>query len=149
MSLIYGCEINCFWMFYFQQPFTIVAQKKFNPARDPCSVTWDVLWDDLMTMELTLGKKEHPSAPPSRVILYLQSRSQEAKDQFRIIKCNRDSSQAMEIYSSIEKARTIYGRNQSKVKFVVVSTLSLYLFVINKAISRGTYPLSVRKGLVW
>lgn len=103
-------------MFYFQQPFTIVAQKKFNPARDPCSVTWDVLWDDLVTMELTYGKKEHSSAPPSRVILYVQSRSQEAKDQFRIIKCNHDSSQAIEIYSSIEKASTIYGPNQSKVK---------------------------------
>ncbi|KAL3505576.1 hypothetical protein ACH5RR_030958 [Cinchona calisaya] len=95
-----------------QQPTNIIAQKKFNPARDPCSVSWDVVWDDLVTMELTRGKKDHPSAPPSRLVLYLQSRSLEAKDQVRVIKCNRNSNQAMEVYASIEQARSTYGPSQ-------------------------------------
>ncbi|KAK4405432.1 putative vacuolar protein sorting-associated protein 13A [Sesamum angolense] len=81
-----------------QQPSNLIGQKKFNPARDPCSVLWDVVWDDLVTMELVHGKKDHPNAPPSRVVLYLQSKSLDAKDQTRKIKCERDSGQAFEIY---------------------------------------------------
>lgn len=100
-----------------QQPSNLIAQKKFNPARDPCSVLWDVVWDDLVTMELIHGKKDHPIAPPSRVILYLHSKSLDTKDQHRIIKCNRDSNQAFEVYSSIEQARSTYGPTQSMVRF--------------------------------
>ncbi|KAA8527969.1 hypothetical protein F0562_035162 [Nyssa sinensis] len=96
-----------------QQPSNFVAQKKFSPARDPCSVLWDVLWDDLVTMELTHGKKDHSSAPPSRLILYLHTRSTETKD-VHIIKCCRDSSQAIDVYSSIEQAMYTYGPNKSK-----------------------------------
>lgn len=98
-----------------QQASNIIGQKKFNPARDPCSVLWDVLWDDLITMELTNGKKDRPNALPSRVVLYLQTRQLDTKDQVRIIKCNRDSNQAFEVYSSIEQAMNTYGPNQSKV----------------------------------
>ncbi|CAH9120434.1 unnamed protein product [Cuscuta epithymum] len=98
-----------------QQPSNLMAQKKFNPARDPCSVLWDVLWDDLVTMELSPGKKDAVSSPPSRLIIYLQSRSLEGKDQVRIIKCHPNSNQAFEVYSSIELARTTYGPNDSKV----------------------------------
>ncbi|KAI3834068.1 hypothetical protein MKX03_035864 [Papaver bracteatum] len=94
-----------------QQPSTIMAQRKFSPARDPCSVLWDVLWDDLMTMELTHGKKDHQRGPPSRLVLYLQTRSTESREQTRIIKCIRESQQAVEIYSSIEQAMSIYGPN--------------------------------------
>ncbi|CAK9187594.1 unnamed protein product [Ilex paraguariensis] len=97
-----------------QQTFNVIAQKKFNLARDPCSVLWDVLWDDLAAMELTHGKKDYPNALPSRLILYLHSRSLEMKDQIRVIKCDRDSKQAVEIYSSIEQAMNTYGANQSK-----------------------------------
>ncbi|CAN4121397.1 unnamed protein product [Withania somnifera] len=81
-----------------QQPSNLIAQKKFNPARDPCSVLWDVLLDDLMTMELTHGMKDLPNA----------------KDQVRFIKCHRESNQAFEVYSSIEHARSVYGPTQSK-----------------------------------
>ncbi|XP_026446363.1 vacuolar protein sorting-associated protein 13C-like [Papaver somniferum] len=94
-----------------QQPSTIMAQRKFSPARDPCSVLWDVLWDDLVTMELTHGKKDHQRGPPSRLVLYLQTRSTESREQTRIIKCIRESQQAVEIYSSIEQAMSIYGPN--------------------------------------
>ena len=68
-----------------------------------------------MTMELTHGKKDHPKAPPSRVILYLQAKSTESKDQTCVIKCSRDSHQAHEVYSSIEQAMDTYGPKQSKV----------------------------------
>lgn len=101
--------------FIFQQTSNIIAQKKFNPARDPCSVLWDVLWDDLVTMELTHGKNDQQNAPPSRLVLYLQSRSTESKEIIRVIKCYRESNQAFEVYSSIEQAMSTNGPSQSKV----------------------------------
>lgn len=101
--------------FIFQQTSNIIAQKKFNPARDPCSVLWDVLWDDLVTMELTHGKNDQQNAPPSRLVLYLQSRSTESKEIIRVIKCYRESNQAFEVYSSIEQAMSNNGPSQSKV----------------------------------
>ncbi|OMO58553.1 hypothetical protein COLO4_34529 [Corchorus olitorius] len=91
-----------------------ITQRKFNPARDPCSVLWDVMWDDLATMELTQGKKDQPKAPPSRLILYLKSRATDAKEQVRIIKCSRDTRQALEVYSSVEQAMNTYGPNLCK-----------------------------------
>ncbi|XP_028786889.1 uncharacterized protein LOC114742843 [Neltuma alba] len=97
-----------------QQPSHIIAQKKFSPAKDPCSVIWDIVWNDLRTMELTHGKKDKPKAPPSRVILHLRSRSLNSKEYVRIIKCSPESHQALEVYSSIEHAMNTYGQNESK-----------------------------------
>ncbi|XP_057544625.1 uncharacterized protein LOC130823840 isoform X3 [Amaranthus tricolor] len=97
-----------------QQPLNIILQRKFSAAKDPCSILWDVLWDDLVTMEVTHGKKDQSNAPPSRVVLYLQSKSIETKDQFRIVKCNPDSNQAFKVYTAIEQAMSTYGPNQSK-----------------------------------
>ncbi|KAI7993232.1 putative vacuolar protein sorting-associated protein 13A [Camellia lanceoleosa] len=97
-----------------QQTSNIIAQKKFNPARDPCSVLWDVLLDDLVTMELTHGKKDRQNAPPSRLIIYLQTRSAESKEPVRVIKCYPESNQAFEVYSSIDQAMNTYGPSQSK-----------------------------------
>ncbi|XP_048235070.1 uncharacterized protein LOC8261314 isoform X2 [Ricinus communis] len=97
-----------------QQPSNIIAQRKFSPARDPCSVLWDVLWDDLMTMELIHGKKDHPKAPPSRLLLYLRSKATEVKEQARVVKCSRETDQAREVYSSIERAMSTYGLSPSK-----------------------------------
>ncbi|KAG2726780.1 hypothetical protein I3760_01G128300 [Carya illinoinensis] len=97
-----------------QQPSNVIAQRKFSPARDPCSVLWDVLWDGLVMMELTHGKKDHQNSPPSRVIIYLQSRAMESKEVFRVIKCSRETNQAFEIYASIEQARNTYGSKLSK-----------------------------------
>lgn len=76
---------------------------------------WDVLWDDLATMELTHGKKDNPRGPPSRLILYLQTRSTELKEQSRVVKCIPETRQALEVYTSIEQALHTYGPNQSKV----------------------------------
>ncbi|KAK3187926.1 hypothetical protein Dsin_027487 [Dipteronia sinensis] len=97
-----------------QQPTNIIAQRKFSPAKDPCSVLWDLRWDDLVTMELTQGKKDQPKAPPSKLVLYLHIKSTETRDQVRVIKCSRDTHQALEVYSSIERARNTYGKNNSK-----------------------------------
>ncbi|XP_059444630.1 uncharacterized protein LOC132176414 [Corylus avellana] len=97
-----------------QQPSNVIAQRKFSPARDPCSVLWDVLWDDLVTMELTHGKKDHQNPPPSRLILYLHARSTESKEQVRVIKCSPETKQALEVYTSIEQAMNTYGSNLSK-----------------------------------
>lgn len=94
----------------------ISHQRKFSAAKDPCSVLWDVLWDDLVTMEVTHGKKDQPNAPPSRVLLYLQTKSTESKDQVRTVKCNGDSNQAFKVYAAIEQAMSTYGPNQSKVR---------------------------------
>lgn len=97
---------------YLQQTSNI-TQRKFNPARDPCSVVWDVTWDNLATMELTHGKKDLPKSPPSRLILYLKVRPTETKEQVRAIKCSRDTHQALDIYSSITRALHTYGQNDS------------------------------------
>lgn len=78
---------------------------------------WDILWDDLGTMELTHGKKDKPKAPPSRLILYLQARSMDMKENHRIIKCIRETHQALQIYSSIQHALNTYGPGVSKVCF--------------------------------
>ncbi|XP_068666865.1 uncharacterized protein [Aristolochia californica] len=97
-----------------QQPSNVMGQRKFNPARDPCSVLWDVLWDDLATMELTHGKKDNPRQPPSRLILYLINRSPDARESTRVMKCTRDSQQAFQIYCSIDRAINSFGPTRSK-----------------------------------
>ncbi|XP_010266663.1 PREDICTED: uncharacterized protein LOC104604129 isoform X2 [Nelumbo nucifera] len=96
-----------------QQPSNIVAQRKFNPARDPCSVLWDVLWNDLMRIEMAHRKKDNQRSPPSKLILYLKTKSSDSKEQTRVIKCNRETQQALEIRSAIEQAMNTYGPNHS------------------------------------
>ncbi|KAH7682946.1 Vacuolar protein sorting-associated protein 13 [Dioscorea alata] len=98
-----------------QQPANIMAQRKFNPARDACTILWDVVWEDLVTMELTRGKKDQPGSLPSHLIIYLHSRSIESKESTRVIKCTRGSQQACDIYASIEQALNTYGPNASRL----------------------------------
>ncbi|GAB2216278.1 hypothetical protein Droror1_Dr00024048 [Drosera rotundifolia] len=97
-----------------QQPSIVLSQKKFTPAKDPCSVFWDVIWDDLVTMELTNGKKDQPNAPPSRVIIYLRTGPTEQRELVRVVKCIRESHQAIEVYTAIQQALDTYGPSQSK-----------------------------------
>ena len=125
--------------FEFQQPLNIILQRKFSAAKDPCSILWDVLWDDLVTMEVTHGKKDQSNAPPSRVVLYLQSKSIETKDQFRIVKCNPDSNQAFKVYTAIEQAMSTYGPNQSKVRMSNTFSVAVFhiLHVCNFLQARG------------
>ncbi|KAL1111644.1 hypothetical protein V6Z11_D02G074700 [Gossypium hirsutum] len=102
------------------QQTSLITQRKFNPMRDPCSVLWDVPWDDLKTMELTRGKKDLHKAPPSRLVLHLKAKPTETKEQVRVIKCNRGTHQTLEVYSSVERAMITYGRNLSKVSFWII-----------------------------
>ncbi|MCH88763.1 calcium-dependent lipid-binding family protein [Trifolium medium] len=92
----------------------ILLQRKFSPAKDPCSIVWDILWDDFGAMELTHGKKDNPKSPPSRLVLYLQSKSLDVKENVRIVKCIPESRQAIQVYSSIDHAFSIYGPGASK-----------------------------------
>lgn len=97
-----------------QQPINVMAPRKFNPARDPCSVMWYVLWQDLVTLELTNGKKDTIGSPPSRLILYMHIKSPDSKENVRLVKCACGTQQAIQIYSSIHEALTAYGPNASK-----------------------------------
>ncbi|XP_062223332.1 uncharacterized protein LOC133922148 [Phragmites australis] len=92
----------------------MMTQRKFNPAKDPCSVIWDVLWDDLVTAEMTNGKKDPPRSLPSKLILYLKAKPSNSKEVVRLVKCNRGSDQATIIYSAIDKAYKAYGQNSLK-----------------------------------
>ncbi|KAK3157946.1 hypothetical protein QOZ80_2AG0130600 [Eleusine coracana subsp. coracana] len=92
----------------------LMTQRKFNPAKDPCSVIWDVLWDDLVTVEMTHGKKDAPGSLPSKLILYLKAKPSNSKEVVRLVKCNRGSDQATIIYSAIDKACKAYGPNSLK-----------------------------------
>lgn len=99
--------------FYCQQPFNIVAHGKFSPAKDPCSILWDVMWDDLVGLKLTHRKKDNPGAEPSRLVLSV--RHTDMKEQIRKVKCKPGTTQAFDIHSSIERAMTAYGPDSSKV----------------------------------
>lgn len=85
---------------------------------------WDVLWDDLVTMELTHAKKDQPAAPPSRLILYLRTKPTEGKEHVRVMKCCSETNQALEVYSAIERAMNTYGCNLSKV-WIPIPSLEL------------------------
>lgn len=135
--------------FVLQQPSTIIAQRKFSPAKDPCSVLWDVLWGDLVTMEFSHGKKDHPKSPPSRLILYLQARPSEVKEHVYVVKCSRGTDQALRVYSSIERAMNTYGQNQSKVCFVLEPYLIMPIFIHKFhwcETTRGSYHPSLWSG---
>lgn len=66
-----------------------------------------------MTMALKHGMKDQQRSPPSCLFLYL-NRTTEKENVF-VVKCTRESQQALEIYNSIEKAVMTYGPNRSKV----------------------------------
>ena len=93
-----------------------MGQRKFIPAKDACSIQWDVLWTDLVFMELTEGKKDQPNSPPSRLILYLKSKPNDSKEQVRVVKCSPNTKQALDVYSAIDKAINLYGQNDSRVR---------------------------------
>lgn len=89
------------------------------------------MWDDLAAMEQTHGKKDNPKSPPSRLILYLKSRSFDVKENVRIVKCNPESHQALQVYSSIDHALSIYGPGASKVCFYSLhrASFNIHLFI--------------------
>ncbi|XP_078433928.1 calcium-dependent lipid-binding family protein isoform X2 [Wolffia australiana] len=92
-----------------QQPMGNGGQKKFNPAKDACSVQWDIMWDDLITMELANRKNDNPKSSPSLLILYIRSKSSDSRESTRVVECAHESPQASNVYSSILKAMSTYG----------------------------------------
>jgi len=84
-------------------------------------------------MELTHGKKDNPRGPPSRLILYLQSRALDTKENHRIIKCVPDTRQALQAYSSIDHALNTYGPGVSKVCFISYVSLYSNLYVFSSS----------------
>lgn len=76
---------------------------------------WEVPWGELVTMELTKGKKDHPGSLPSHLILYLRMKPNDSKEAFRTIKCTPSSEQATKVYVSIQQALDTYGPSSSKV----------------------------------
>lgn len=101
-----------------------MGQRKFIPAKDACSIQWDILWNDLVTMELTDGKKDQPNSPPSRLILYLKAKPHDPKEQFRVVKCIPNTKQAFDVYSAIDQAINLYGQNALKVRRALYFTLN-------------------------
>ncbi|XP_059076567.1 uncharacterized protein LOC131042467 isoform X2 [Cryptomeria japonica] len=104
---------------------TSVVQRKSDPSREPCTIVWDVVWDDLVSVELRNGKKDPPGYQPSRVILNLRHSSQdsrifESKETMRVIKCHRESRQAEEIHNAIQQARNTYRSNRSGIQSQVL-----------------------------
>lgn len=76
-------------------------------------------------MELTTGKKDHPNAPPSKLILYLNSKSSsENNDHTRVIKCYRDTKQAIQVYTAIQQAISTYAPKGSKVGITDLTMLN-------------------------
>ncbi|KAL3679175.1 hypothetical protein R1sor_022131 [Riccia sorocarpa] len=101
-----------------QHPTGVIVQKRADLLKDPCTVTWDVTWDDFMTMELAHGKEEPPTLPPSRLIIHLRNWSQDtrlfdSKEIARIVKCHPGTKQAVEIRLAIQKAYDTYGPNRA------------------------------------
>ncbi|KAH9312828.1 hypothetical protein KI387_027863 [Taxus chinensis] len=116
----YTVAILHIYLLWLQHP-THIVQRKPDPSREPCTVVWDVVWDDLMTVQLRNGKKDPPGSPPSRVILTIhhspqESRIFESKETLRVIKCHRESRQAEEIRSAIQQVRNTYGPSHSVVQ---------------------------------
>lgn len=101
-----------------QHPTNIIVQKKPDLLKDPCTVLWDVVWKDLLTIELMPGKHEPQNAMPSRLALHLRTGSQDAlifdsKELVRIIKCHPNTDQADRIHDAILQAMTAYGPDRT------------------------------------
>ncbi|KAH7429913.1 hypothetical protein KP509_09G071300 [Ceratopteris richardii] len=97
-----------------QHPTSNIKPKKTDLMKDPCSVLWDVTWENLGTIELARGKQDSLSQPASRLILHLRTAAPEAhrtdmKDSVHVIKCDSKSNQAVIIYSAIQQALSRYG----------------------------------------
>lgn len=114
-----------------QHPQGFVVQKKADLLKDPCTVTWDVTWDDFMTMELAHGKEEPHNLPKSRLIIHLRGWSQDtrlfdSKEIARIVKCHPGTKQAEEICVAIQRAYDTYGPDRA-------SSLQVELFASGRA----------------
>lgn len=105
-----------------QHPTQTNVQRKIDPLREPCTVLWDVTWNDLSKVEPRHGKKDPPGSRPSQLVVHLRispqdSRIFESKETTHVIKCHRESRQAEEIFSAIQQAMITYGSDCSVVQY--------------------------------
>ncbi|KAG0559465.1 hypothetical protein KC19_10G107200 [Ceratodon purpureus] len=96
-----------------QHPTSLIQQKKPDLLKEPCTITWDVTWDDLRTMELAYGNEESRQMPPSRLIIRVKGNEPRNKDTAFVVKCHPGTKQAIEIRNAIQQAYNTYGPGRS------------------------------------
>jgi hypothetical protein len=106
------CFLYC--LLCLQHPASLIQQKKPDLLKEPCTVTWDVTWNEMMTMELVHAKESSMQSPPSRLIIHLRNWSQDSrlfdsKEITRVVKCHPGTQQAAEIRNAIQQAYDSYG----------------------------------------
>lgn len=113
-----------------QHPTSLIQQKKPDLLKEPCTVTWDVLWDDLGTMDLAHAKDESRQLPPSRLIirsllndsrLFDTSLPNSRKEILHVVKCHPGTKQAVEIRNAIQQAYNMYGPGRASNAAQVLS----------------------------
>ena len=112
-----------------QHPTSLIQQKKPDLLKEPCTVTWDVMWDDLKTMELFHAKEESRQMPPSRLVIRVytnESRRFDTKETNFVVKCHPGTKQAVEIRNAIQQAVNTYGpgRASNSTQVLTIFTLS-------------------------
>lgn len=115
-----------------QHPSALIAQKRPDLMKEPCTIVWDVTWNDLMTLEVTHGPEEPSHLPPSRLIIHLRDWSQDSrlfdsKEIARVVKCHPGTKQAAEIQGAIQHAYNLYGPDRQTLTAQVRFTRSRLL----------------------
>eukprot|EP00271_Cylindrocystis_brebissonii_P008358 TRINITY_DN2254_c0_g1_i1.p1 TRINITY_DN2254_c0_g1~~TRINITY_DN2254_c0_g1_i1.p1 ORF type:complete len:1958 (-),score=356.45 TRINITY_DN2254_c0_g1_i1:258-5252(-) len=96
------------------------SAKRADLLKEPCSILWDVTWDELMTLELKSGKDEPAGYPPSRLVLHLRDWSQDSrlfdtKQIARMVQCHPGTTHAQELRDAIQRAYDKYGPDRATV----------------------------------
>jgi vacuolar protein sorting-associated protein 13A/C len=120
--------------FDMQHPTSLIQQKKPDLLKEPCTVTWDVMWDDLRTMELFYGSEETRQLPPSRLIIRVwgnDSRRFDSKETNFVVKCHPGTNQAIEIRNAIQQVFNTYGPGRSSNSTQVPRSHRLALVSLN------------------
>ena len=107
-----------------QHPGGGMGSKRADLLREPCTILWDVSWEELMTVELKEGKDDPSDAPPSRLVLHLRdwspdSRLFDTKQIARVVVCHPGTTQALEVRDAVQKAMDKYGPDRATVAALV------------------------------
>lgn len=114
-----------------QHPTSLIQQKKPDLLKEPCTVTWDVMWDDLKTMELFHAKDDSRQMPPSRLVIRVyvnKSQMFDNKETNFVVKCHPGTKQAMEVRNAIQQALNTYGPGRASNSTQVLTTIILPSF---------------------
>ncbi|XP_024384462.1 uncharacterized protein [Physcomitrium patens] len=99
-----------------QHPTSLIQQKKPDLLKEPCTVTWDVMWVDFKSMELFHAKDESRQMPPCRLVIRSLGNDSLMFDQKEtqfVVKCHPGTKQAIEICNAIQQALNTYGPGRS------------------------------------